>query len=110
VGVLGDVLTNAGNVVAKGRLGPGMMIEADLVTGEFKENTEVAKEVAARCDYKGWLASVETLVTAEPAAAPKLSSVQLIEAQAAAGFSAEDVTMIIESMVGRCRLTLSNPC
>ena len=36
VGVLGDVMSNATNVVAKGRLGPGQMIEADLETGEFK--------------------------------------------------------------------------
>jgi hypothetical protein len=33
VGVLGDVMTNAENVVAKGRLGPGQMICADLETG-----------------------------------------------------------------------------
>jgi len=30
VGVLNDVLTNAENVVAKGRLGPGQMVVADL--------------------------------------------------------------------------------
>ena len=54
VGVLGDVISNAENIVAKGRLGPGQMIQADLETGEFKENTEVAKEVASQLyDYKG---------------------------------------------------------
>ena len=41
VGVLGDAISNAANIVAKGRLGPGMMIQADLESGEFKENTEV---------------------------------------------------------------------
>lgn len=30
VGVLGDVLSNAANIVRKGRLGPGQMICADL--------------------------------------------------------------------------------
>lgn len=39
VGVLGDVLTNAENVVAKGRLGPGQMVCADLEAGTFKTNT-----------------------------------------------------------------------
>ena len=34
VGVLGDVITNAENIVAKGRLGPGQMVVADLETGE----------------------------------------------------------------------------
>jgi glutamate synthase (ferredoxin) len=33
VGVLGDVMSNAENVVAKGRLGPGQMVCADLETG-----------------------------------------------------------------------------
>jgi Glutamate synthase domain 1 len=35
VGVFGDVLSNASNVVSKGSLGPGMMIYADMGTGEF---------------------------------------------------------------------------
>jgi hypothetical protein len=30
VGVLNDVMTNAENIVAKGRLGPGQMVVADL--------------------------------------------------------------------------------
>lgn len=34
VGVLGDVLSNAENIVAKGRLGPGQMVCADLTEGE----------------------------------------------------------------------------
>jgi len=98
VGVLGDVISNAANIVSKGRLGPGMMIQADLETGVFQENTEVAKEVAARCDYDGWMKSVDKMVTAEPAGPPKLSAAALIQAQAVAGFSAEDVSMIVESM------------
>lgn len=36
VGVLGDEITNASNVVAKGRLGPGQMVLADIVSGDFK--------------------------------------------------------------------------
>lgn len=43
VGVLGDVLTNAENIVAKGRLGPGQMVCADLTDGTFRTNTEIAK-------------------------------------------------------------------
>lgn len=35
VGVLGDVISNASNVVAKGRLGPGQMVLADIVSGDF---------------------------------------------------------------------------
>ena len=43
--MLNDVLTNVGNVVRKGRLGPGQTVCADLAAGEFKENTQIAKEV-----------------------------------------------------------------
>ena len=98
MGVLGDVISNAENIVAKGRLGPGQMIQADLESGEFLENTEVAKQVAARCDYESWLQDIETLATAEPAGETKMDPSALIEAQAAAGYAAEDVSMIIESM------------
>jgi hypothetical protein len=55
VGVLGDVLDNAPNVTTKGRLGPGQMVMADLQSGTFKENTQIAKEVAAQAPYKEWL-------------------------------------------------------
>ena len=57
VGVLGDVLSNAGNVVAKGRLGPGQMVCADLEAGTFKTNTEIARDAAARAPYADWLAA-----------------------------------------------------
>lgn len=55
VGVLGDVLTNAENVVAKGRLGPGQMVCADLSKGTFQNTQELAREVAAGHPYSEWL-------------------------------------------------------
>ena len=98
VGVLGDAISNAANIVAKGRLGPGMMIQADLETGAFQENTEVAKEVAARLDYKEFLKDTKFLDAKDPGEATTMDADGLIEAQAAAGYAAEDVSMIIESM------------
>ena len=55
VGVLGDVITNAKNIVAKGRLGPGQMVVADLETGKFMENAEVSKAIATKHPYKEWI-------------------------------------------------------
>ncbi len=55
VGVLGDVLDNAANVTSKGRLGPGQMVLADLKSGTFKENTQIARETAMNAPYKEWL-------------------------------------------------------
>jgi glutamate synthase (ferredoxin) len=98
VGVLGDVMSNAANVTAKGRLGPGMMILADLETGEFKENTEIAKDVAGRRPYGDWMKSIDTVSGVAPVSDTQLDPIQLIESQARAGYAAEDITMIIESM------------
>ena len=57
VGVLDDVLTNVDNVIRKGRLGPGQTLVADLSSGTFKENMEIAKEVGSRAPYEEWLSS-----------------------------------------------------
>ncbi len=55
VGVLNDVLDNADKVIAKGRLGPGQMVLADIAAGTFKTNTEIARDVARKHPYKEWL-------------------------------------------------------
>lgn len=55
MGVLGDVLSNAENIVAKGRLGPGQMVCADLAAGTFRTNTDIARDVATRAPYGEWV-------------------------------------------------------
>jgi hypothetical protein len=49
VGVLGDVISNAENVVAKGRLGPGQMVCADLETGAARLALQ-----QAQADLSAW--------------------------------------------------------
>lgn len=98
-GVLGDVLSNAGHVVAKGRLGPGMMVTVDLATGAFKENAAIAREVAAAAPYAEWLAGgVVRLEKARPLDGTQMDADALMQLQTASGYSAEDVGMVIESM------------
>ena len=102
VGVLGDALTNAGNIVAKGRLGPGQMVCADLVAGTFSGNTAIAKAVAGRHPYGEWVASTSTRLADLGAStfpsAPSLAASDALRAQAAAGMGAEDATMVVEAM------------
>jgi len=100
VGVLGDVLTNAANVVAKGRLGPGQMVTVDLATGTFKENTQIAREVASASPYAQWISShVQRLPAGcKPLDGATLDADALMQLQTASGYSAEDVAMVIESM------------
>ena len=102
VGVLGDALTNAGNITAKGRLGPGQMVCADLVAGTFAGNTEIAKAVAGKAPYGEWLAATCTRLADLGAstfpASPALSPADALRAQAAAGMGAEDAAMVVEAM------------
>ncbi|KAL4447262.1 hypothetical protein ABPG77_007295 [Micractinium sp. CCAP 211/92] len=102
VGVLGDVLTNAENIVAKGRLGPGQMVCADLVEGWFRTNTEIAKDVATRAPYGEWVKSCARKMS-EMNASKVLGECQMdaadaLRLQAAVGYGLEDTQMIIESM------------
>ena len=63
--MLGDTLTNASNIVRKGRLGPGQSVCADLAAGTFKEHAAVAKEVASAHPYQDWLKSRYVLSISE---------------------------------------------
>jgi glutamate synthase (ferredoxin) len=45
-GVIPDL--DESEIVDKGRLGPGQMINVDLVTGEFKDNIRIKSEIAKR--------------------------------------------------------------
>ena len=74
------------------------MIQADLDDGRLQGEHRGGQGGGERCDYKSWLSEVETLPTAEPAGETKMDPVELIELQAAFGYAAEDVSMIIESM------------
>jgi hypothetical protein len=53
--VLNDALTNASNIIRKGRLGPGQMVCADLERGTFQNTQQLAREVAAAHPYSEWL-------------------------------------------------------
>lgn len=81
VGVLGDVLSNAENVVAKGRLGPGQMVMVDMDSGSFKGNVQIAQEVAARQPYAEW-AKADCSRLSDMNASTFLSECQLPAAEA----------------------------
>uniref|UniRef100_A0A383V5K3 glutamate synthase (ferredoxin) n=1 Tax=Tetradesmus obliquus TaxID=3088 RepID=A0A383V5K3_TETOB len=102
VGVLGDVMSNAENIVAKGRLGPGQMVLADLETGAFGENASISKAIATKQPYKEWVAkSVRRLEDMSPVSYPaeaKMDNATLLRLQAANGMGAEDAQMVVEGM------------
>jgi len=62
------------NIVAKGRLGPGQMVVADLETSSFAENAAVSKAIATKHPYKEWVAqSVRRLEEISPVSLCRLS-------------------------------------
>ena len=83
-----------------------MMIQADLESGEFKENTEVAKEVASRLDYKGFLEDIKFLDAKEPGEATTMDATGLIEAQA--GFRTKSMEDGCVFQIGLAGLSFSS--
>ncbi|KAF8065477.1 hypothetical protein HT031_003078 [Scenedesmus sp. PABB004] len=102
VGVLGDVISNAANIVAKGRLGPGQMVCADLATGSFAETAAISKAAASRQPYGAWLgSSLRRLDEMSPPTYPgeaAMETAALLRLQAANGMGAEDAQMVVEGM------------
>ncbi|KAL4203660.1 hypothetical protein AMTRI_Chr01g105030 [Amborella trichopoda] len=89
-------------VITKGRLGPGMMITADLLSGEVYENTAVKKQVALANPYGKWLnENMRTLKPVNFLSSALLDNETILRRQQAYGYSLEDVQMIIETMASQ---------
>ncbi|KAG2445645.1 hypothetical protein HXX76_000255 [Chlamydomonas incerta] len=101
VGVLGDAITNAENIVAKGRLGPGQMVCADLEKGIFSETSAISKLVAGRKPYKQWLAASLRRLTDLGESTflnePMYDAATMLRLQSAIGMDAENAQMVVES-------------
>ncbi|MEM9769433.1 MAG: glutamate synthase-related protein, partial [Cyanobacteria bacterium P01_D01_bin.71] len=86
-------------VVEKGRLGPGQMIAVNFETHEILKNWDIKQRVAARKPYGEWLAqyrkSIHPQLFIEESS---LAAAKLLQQQTAFGYTAEDVSMIIQDM------------
>jgi glutamate synthase (ferredoxin) len=121
------------DIVEKGRLGPGQMIAVDMETGRLLRDGDVKRSVASRRPYGAWLlqhrralarqpfgrrpagtkssAGVTPAADAAPtpaaataaSAAEQCSPGELLARQSAAGFTAEDVELIVRPMALRAR-------
>ncbi|KAJ4762097.1 hypothetical protein LUZ62_072472 [Rhynchospora pubera] len=89
-------------VIMKGRLGPGMMITADLLSGQVFENTEVKKQVASANPYGDWLKqNMRNIKPVNFFASVLMDTETVLRHQQAFGYSSEDVQMVIESMASQ---------
>ena len=112
-------------IVEKGRLGPGQMIAVDLEHGRLLPDDVVKTSVASRRPYGAWLLAQRRSLAPQPfdvagegaGAAPGASPAvavaspvtgpcdpgDLLRRQAAAGFTAEDVELIVRPMARQAK-------
>ncbi len=87
-------------VARKGRLQPGRMLLVDLEQGRIVADEEIKREAAAVRPYRAWLQSnlvrIGDLPAGTPPPAP--SRDELLRLQQAAGYTAEDVKLILPPM------------
>ncbi len=125
----GAVDLSGEEIVEKGRLGPGQMIAVDLEHGRLLRDDVVKTSVASRRPYGAWLLAQRRTLAAQPfdvaveagapigagftgaAAAGSAGAAVpgpcgpggLLRRQAAAGFTAEDVELIVRPMARQAR-------
>ena len=89
------------DIVSKGRLGPGQMINVDLKSGEFKDNIAIKSEIASRHPYGEWLAKNRKDVSKLTFSDDRLyDDATTTFAQGSFGWGLEDIGMQIQDMAG----------
>ncbi len=95
----GTVDVPEGDVLEKGRLGPGQMLAVDLTTNEILKNWDIKKRIATTQPYGQWLQQYRQTLEPQPfLSATTLTSQQVMPYQVAFGYTFEDVEMVIEAM------------
>jgi glutamate synthase (NADPH/NADH) large chain len=97
----GMVALDDERVVRRGRLGAGKMIAVDTEGGRFYGPDEIVDRLAAKHPYEKWLANVVELDAKITGSEPRLftSRADLVRRQFAAGFTLEDLELILQPMI-----------
>jgi len=94
------------SIVEKGRLGPGQMVNVDLMTGVFKDNIAIKSEIANHHPYGEWIERQRKDVDKIPAADERLYDEETTTfAQSTFGWGLEDIGMQIQDMAGAAKET-----
>jgi len=89
------------DIIEKGRLGPGQMINVDLISGEFKDNIKIKSEIASRHPYGEWIANQRKDVGSLEFPEERIyDDATATFAQASFGWGLEDIGMQIQDMAG----------
>jgi glutamate synthase (NADPH) large chain len=97
----GMVVLSDTDILRKGRLGPGQMIALDLAEGRFYEDRAIKDRLASEYPYEKWIKNVVDLDPIIGAGEePRLFDKDMLRRrQIAAGFSHEDMELILHPMV-----------
>jgi glutamate synthase (NADPH/NADH) large chain len=89
------------HVIRKGRVGPGQMIALDLEEGRFYEDRQIKDKLAGDYPYQEWTKNVTELEPIiGPGAEPRHFEKDVLRRrQIAAGFTMEDLELILHPMV-----------
>jgi glutamate synthase (ferredoxin) len=91
-----------GDVVEKGRLGPGQMIAVDLHSQEILKNWAIKQRVATRHPYGQWLKDHRAELQPQLFSESSVFEPQdLLRQQSAFGYTTEDLDMIIQDMAAQ---------
>uniref|UniRef100_A0A7S2WL87 glutamate synthase (ferredoxin) n=1 Tax=Eucampia antarctica TaxID=49252 RepID=A0A7S2WL87_9STRA len=94
------------DIVEKGRLGPGQMINVDLETGEFKGNIKIKSEIASRHPYGEWIENQRKDVEKTEHSTDRIYDAATVTyAQSTFGWGLEDISMQIADMAGSAKET-----
>ncbi|MFN0022440.1 MAG: glutamate synthase large subunit [Parvularculaceae bacterium] len=98
------------DVVRRGALEPGRMIVLDTEECRFYEQTEILDALAAKHPYRDWL---EAMVELEPEIGPGpedrlFAPDALMRRQAAAGYSLEDLELVLKPMAATAKEALGS--
>ncbi len=98
----GMVKVNEGQVVEKGRLGPGQMIALDLTAGKLYGHDEILDVLAATQDFGAWvkrITVIDDLVRSAPGTPAVMERDELRRRQLTVGMTVEDLELILHPMV-----------
>jgi glutamate synthase (ferredoxin) len=91
------------DIIEKGRLAPGQMIAVDLQQKQMLKNYEIKAQIAKRYPYGEWVKNNRQEVYSETFTDKPLFSeaTTVLQQQAAFGYNAEDVEMVIVPMANQ---------
>ena len=98
----GMVHSPESRIVEKGRLGPGEMLAVDLDAGALHRDAGIKKKLAAEEPYTEWLGNLtqlDNLIRTEEPVQVGLTGEGLRRRQIAAGYSLEEVELLLHPMV-----------